>query len=199
MASSVRSLPRRDFIAIVFSLGGITALSWYYLYSMAKNMSIPNSMVMLQIPVWDTAYWVMMISMWIIMMIGMMIPTALPTVLIYAAVVRKASREGMSVAPTTAFVSGYVVVWTVFSLLATVLQWGLDKAALLSPMMISESTALGASLLIAAGIYQWLPIKDRCLRYCRSPMNFISEHWRAGVTGAFQMGLLNGLHRSNST
>ena len=84
--------------------------------------------------------------------------------------------------------------WTLFSVAATAAQWGLDQAALLSPMMVATSPALGASLLIAAGVYQMTPAKNACLRHCRSPMHFISEHWRHGVDGAFKMGLEHGAY-----
>ncbi|MCZ6804471.1 MAG: DUF2182 domain-containing protein [Proteobacteria bacterium] len=98
----------------------------------------------------------------------------------------------MPVAPTGAFVSGYIAIWFIFSLFATLSQWGLDQAALLSPMMVSNSVGLGASLLVAADVYQWLPIKDKCLQHCRSPVHFISAHWRSGTIGAIKMGLTHG-------
>jgi len=122
----------------------------------------------------------------------MMLPSVTPMVLIYAAVARKSIAQGTPAAPTTAFVSGYIFMWSIFSLFATLAQWGLDQAALLSPMMVSNSVGLGASLLIAAGIYQWLPIKDKCLRNCRSPAHFIANHWQSGIMGAFRMGLSHG-------
>ncbi len=187
-----RELPRRDVTAIIISLGGITLLSWLYLLSMAANMSLSNGMAAMQIRPWDTGYFLMMFLMWAVMMVGMMLPSVTPMVLIYAAVARKSAMQGMPVAPTAAFVSGYIAMWLIFSLFATIAQWGLDQAALLSPMMVSNSFGLGAVLLIAAGIYQWLPIKDKCLDHCRSPVYFITTHWRPGSTGAFKMGLSHG-------
>ncbi len=187
-----RELPRRDFIAIIISLGGITLLSWLYLVKMAADMSMSEVMSPMQIPVWDVGYFWMMFLMWAVMMVGMMLPSVTPMVLIYAGVARKSAAQGMPVAPTGAFVSGYIALWLIFSLFATIAQWGLDQAALLSPMMVSNSVGLGAALLIAAGIYQWLPIKDKCLQRCRSPVHFITTHWRPGTIGAFKMGLSHG-------
>lgn len=191
----VRQLPRRDFWAIAFSLGGVTLLAWFYLFSLNADMSMPmdGGMAAMQMRAWDFRYFLMMFLMWAIMMIGMMLPSVAPTVLIYAAVARKSAAQGTPVAPTGAFVLGYIAMWVGFSLFATLAQWGLEKAALLSPMMVSNSVGLGAGLLIAAGIYQWLPIKDQCLTQCRSPVDFISNHWRDGTTGAFQMGLYHGV------
>jgi predicted metal-binding membrane protein len=126
------------------------------------------------------------------MMVGMMVPSAAPMVMMYAAVSRKAESQGSPVAPTACFVAGYVAAWTAFSLVATLAQWGLDRAALLSPMMVTSSPWLGALLLGFAGIYQLTPAKDTCLRHCRAPAYFISEHWRPGPTGAFRMGVVHG-------
>lgn len=187
-----RELPRRNFIAIIISLGGITLLSWIYLVKMAADMSMPEGMSPMQIPIWDFGYFWMMFLMWAVMMVGMMLPSVTPMVLIYAGVARKSAAQGMPVAPTGAFVSGYIAIWLIFSLFATLAQWGLDQATLLSPMMVSNSVSLGAALLIAAGIYQWLPIKDKCLHHCRSPVHFITTHWRPGSIGAFKMGLSHG-------
>ena len=185
-------LPRRDFWAVISSLAGITLLSWAYLISMAGDMSMSDGMAAMRMPEWDSRYFLMMYLMWAIMMVGMMLPSVTPTVLIYAAVARKSAAQGTPVAPTGAFVSGYLAMWVLFSLFATLAQWGLEQAALLSPMMVSNSVSLGAGLLIAAGIYQWLPIKDKCLTHCRSPVDFISTHWKDGTVGAFQMGLHHG-------
>ncbi len=187
--SLTRALPRRDWIAVIGALAGVTLLAWLYLWT----LEMPG-MAAMQIRSWSAEYFLMMFLMWAIMMVGMMLPSVAPTVLIFAAVARKSAAQGTPAGPTGAFVSGYLVMWILFSLLATTAQWGLDRAALLSPMMVANSVGLGASLLVAAGIYQWLPIKDRCLSQCRSPVEFIATHWRAGVPGAFQMGLSHGAY-----
>lgn len=182
-------LPRRDFLVIIGSLTGVTLVCWVYLFGIVRDMT---AMEMIQIPQWNGAYFWMMFSMWAIMMVGMMLPSVAPMVLIYAGVARKAAQDGMPVASTGAFTAGYLFVWIVFSFFATVTQWQLDQFALLSPRMIARSATLGATLLIAAGIYQELPLKDRCLKHCRSPIYFISEHWKPGAWGAFRIGIEHG-------
>src|SRR5215475_8970762 len=37
---------------------------------------------------------------------------------------------------------------------------------------------LGGLLLLAAGVYQFTPAKLACLRSCRSPLDFVLNHWR---------------------
>ncbi len=177
-------LPRRDLTVILGSIVAVLLLCWWYLFTVKMPM---------QIPVWDASYFLLMLMMWAIMMVGMMLPSVTPTVLIYAAVARKAAADGAPIAATFVFVIGYLLVWVLFSLGATLLQWALDEASLLSPMMATNSTLFGAGLLIAAGVYQMLPVKEACLEKCRNPVQFISENWRNGEGGAMLMGVHHGL------
>jgi predicted metal-binding membrane protein len=77
-------------------------------------------------------------------------------------------------------------------LAAATLQFGLERTALLSPAMRTTSVAVAGIVLIAAGVYQWTPLKHACLRRCRSPLEFLMLHWRAGTRGAFTMGFRHG-------
>lgn len=185
----------RDRISILSALIVVTILSWVYLIDMAIDMeAMMAAGMMAQLKGWTLSYFIAMLLMWVIMMIGMMVPTAIPMALVYAAVARKASQQGAPLVSTYSFVSGYVVMWGVFSLGATLAQWGLDEAALLSPMMVSTSPIFGAALLIVAGVYQLTPMKDACLKHCRAPANFIAESWRPGSWGAFRMGIEHGAY-----
>ena len=186
---AAKALKGLDLWVVVAALVVITGLSWLYLINMAAGMA----MMPMGIPVWTPGYFLMMFVMWAVMMAGMMVPSVSPTVLIYAAVARKAEKDNSPVAPTIVFVSGYLFVWALFSLAATIAQFGLDNAALLSPMMVSTSPLLGAVLLIAAGLYQFFPFKASCLRRCRSPVDFIARNWKRGYFGAFSMGIKHGL------
>ena len=189
-----RSIPRLDRLGVISTLLAGTTLAWVYLFRLADGMTgSAMPMAAIQVRPWEAADFILIFLMWAIMMVGMMVPSAAPTVMIYAAIARKAARDRTVVAPTAVFVSGYVVLWTLFCVLATMAQWGLDQASLLSPMMVTTSPAIGSGLLIAAGVYQITPIKSACLKHCRSPAHFLSEHWRKGITGAFRMGLEHGV------
>jgi predicted metal-binding membrane protein len=195
---SPSNLSSRDRMAIVFSLAGMTALAWVYLLVLAGSMSSMGAgdsdmtrTVMAPRP-WEMVDGLFMFLMWAIMMVGMMLPSAAPMTLLYAGMVRKAERQGTPMAPIAAFVSGYLAMWCLFSVGATLVQWGLHEAAMLSPMMMAKSQVLGAVLLIVAGVYQLTPWKTVCLDHCRSPANFIAEHWRPGASGAFRLGLHHG-------
>lgn len=154
----------------------------------------PVMHLMTGIQPWTATEFGLRLGMWAVMMVAMMVPTAIPMTLLYAAVARKAAAQDNPVAPTFIFVAGYIAMWAIFSVVATVGQRGLDQAALLSPMMASRSTWLGATLLIAAGAYQLTPLKSACLQNCRAPAHFLSRYWRNGRLGALRMGLRLGVY-----
>jgi predicted metal-binding membrane protein len=189
-------LRRSERAAILAAIGGVTALAWLYLVAMAagmERMHAPETAELLALRRWTARDFVLMLLMWVVMMIGMMLPSATPMTLIYAQVARKARREGTILAPTGVFVAGYLLAWSFFSLFATLAQWGLDRAALLSPMMVSRSPQLGAALLIGAGVYQLTPLKNACLRHCRDPARFFARSWRPGTLGALRLGWVHGV------
>jgi predicted metal-binding membrane protein len=181
----------RDRRAILAGIGGTTALCWLYLAVMARGM---GGMAAMGLQPWGPGTFGLMFAMWVIMMVGMMLPSATPTTLVYAAVAQKALREGSSVAPVATFVTGYLAMWTLFSLAATLAQWALERAAFLSALLVSNSPALGGALLLAAGVYQLTPLKNACHEHCRSPAHFLADRWRPGNAGALRMGLEHGAY-----
>jgi predicted metal-binding membrane protein len=132
--------------------------------------------------------------MWSVMMVAMMTPSAMPVILMYRTVSRMQHTENDRLSSTWLFVLGYLVTWVGFSAVATLAQWGLHRAALLNPMMASVSPLLGGTLLIAAGVYQFTPLKDACLSHCRTPMGFLLAEWRDGKLGRLVMGMRHGLY-----
>ena len=147
---------------------------------------------------WAFATWALMIAMWWIMMIAMMTPSAAPTILLYARVHRHAARAGPvqdRLAPTGAFAAGYLLVWLGFAVAAAALHWALERAGLVSAMMMgSQSRWLSGAVLIAAGLYQLSPLKNACLAHCRAPASFLSRHWRPGASGALRLGAMHGAY-----
>jgi predicted metal-binding membrane protein len=92
------------------------------------------------------------------------------------------------------FTAGYLAAWAAFSVLAAAAQIALTGLALLAPVELTLTTRLGALVVALAGIYQLTPLKNVCLRRCRSPAEFLSSHWRAGSAGALRMGVDHGLY-----
>ncbi|MDB5321269.1 MAG: hypothetical protein JWN40_2900 [Phycisphaerales bacterium] len=186
---------RRDRAVILAALALVTALAWGYLvYDAGRMTAGACEMCMPLAHAWSARELTLVFLMWTIMMIGMMTPSVAPAVLLFARLNRQRRADDRPFVPTFAFLSGYLLVWALFSVVVTLLQAWLHRAALLSPAMVSRSPLLGGPLLIAAGIFQWLPIKQTCLRHCRSPLELFLTRWREEVTGAIRMGFDHGLH-----
>jgi predicted metal-binding membrane protein len=179
------------------ALAVAVALSWAWIVPMARDMygdMSGSAAWMMSTGWWGARHDLMLFAMWVVMMYGMMLPSAAPVLLIFAAVVR-ASDEGADSMPRVyAFAAGYLIVWTAFSLLATIVQVLLADRVLLVPMMELRTPVLGGALLVAAGLYQLTPFKQSCLKSCRSPASFITAHWRPGRRGALRMGVEHGFY-----
>jgi predicted metal-binding membrane protein len=145
---------------------------------------------------WSIAEFSFMFIMWAVMMVGMMTPSVAPMVLLYAAVGRNAAASGRPLAGTGWFLAGYLSAWVTFSLAATSAQWVLTRLALLTPMMESASGIFGGCVLIAAGLYQWSPLKNTCLRQCQTPLGFLMSRggFRSEPFGALRLGAEHGLY-----
>jgi predicted metal-binding membrane protein len=194
--SLAETLLTRDRWIAGLAIALICCLSWAWILPMSRDMYGPmtGASAWMMRGVWDAPHLVLLFAMWLVMMVGMMLPSAAPTVLLYAMVVRKDTDGGSPIARVYAFLCGYLLCWTGFSLAATALQRGLSAARWLSPMMELQNRPLSATVLIVAGLYQLTPLKRGCLRHCRAPVAFISEHWHPGMVGALRMGAVHGLY-----
>lgn len=220
VAFDLESVLRRDRLVVVIALVAVIVLSWVYVLAGAGMGMSAFEMTRMTQPVgvidstqpsvqgmsmggtavggtmvtgaWTVGYAVVIFFMWWVMMFGMMLPSASPLLLLFARMMRKEKDKGAPYVPTGVFALGYVIMWAAFSAIATGAQWGLEASGLLSGIMVGTSAVLGAGLLIAAGVWQLTPWKNACLRHCRSPIGFLSAHWRPGRTGAFKMGLVHG-------
>ena len=205
--SLLNKLLKNPSVAVFAGLVGVISLSWLYVLTGAgmetsgvgtsdlmSDSGSPAAGIMAMRAGWSPSYFLLMLLMWWVMMLAMMLPSAAPMILLYATVNRRKRERGNPFVPTGIFGAGYIIVWGVFSIIATLLQWSLDEAALLSPMMKSSSIWFGAALLIAAGIYQLTPLKQVCLKNCQSPLGFLMRHWRPGRQGALIMGLEHGAY-----
>ena len=186
----------RERLTVLAGLASAVALSWLYLVPASRDMygAMDGLSAWMMQAEWDARYFVLIFLMWVVMMLGMMLPSAAPAILLYATVMRNSAQAEAPVARTYAFAGGYLLAWAGFSLAATLLQWGLAEAALLSMMMDSASPALGAALLVTAGVYQWTPLKEKCLTYCRGPATFLTQNFRPGIRGALVLGAHHGLY-----
>jgi predicted metal-binding membrane protein len=198
---------RHDRWVVAGGLAVIALLAWLFVLDGAgTGMSVramstwrfPPPLVPAANEPWPAHYWLVMLAMWWVMMIAMMVPSAAPAILLYARVVRHAQAGATSVAAVASvswFAAGYLLAWLAFSLAAVLAQWGLERLGLMHMMMMWSLDAwLSGAILVAAGLYQLSPFKERCLRHCRTPVEFLSRHWRPGTGGALRLGAAHGLY-----
>jgi predicted metal-binding membrane protein len=192
----LEAILRRERLIIGGCLAAMVVLAWLYLLhtkSAMPDMDMPG-MVMPELNKWEPTTVLLLFVMWTVMMVAMMVPSAAPMVLAFLTVNQRRQAMDRPLVPVAIFLFGYLAVWTAFSAVATFAEWGLHQAAMLSTTMTATSTALNGGLLIAAGLFQWTPLKRACLKGCRSPLSFLMSEWRDGTAGAFVMGLRHGAY-----
>jgi predicted metal-binding membrane protein len=130
---------------------------------------------------------------WTLMTVAMMLPTSLPLVTFFRALVRKRDDALLLV---LLLVAGYVAVWTAFAAAAHVGDLGLHEAAERIGWLHENEWVIGAATLFVAGLYQFSPLKYKCLDKCRSPMSFVMSHWGGGHESrrSFRLGVHHGLY-----
>ncbi|HSF92781.1 MAG TPA: DUF2182 domain-containing protein [Paracoccaceae bacterium] len=159
---------------------------------MARSIGAPMDMG--AVGEWSALRLLLMFLMWWIMMVAMMTPSAVPTLLLFAGLKRSANPNTANLWPAWVFLAGYLGIWAGFGALAVLLQWSLQKAAVIAPaMMTLKGSWMTGGFLVLAGAYQLTPLKSACLKQCQSPAQFLTQHWRPGLRGAFAMGCHHGL------
>jgi predicted metal-binding membrane protein len=199
-AASLETMLRRDRMVLVAGLVVVLGMAWGWLATGAgMEMSAVQMTAMagmdgwlMRPAVWTLPYAALIFAMWWVMMVAMMLPSAAPMLLLFARVNREDKEAGAPLVPIALFAAGYLLVWGGFCAVATALQWGLESARLLSPMLVMTNKWLGAGIMIAAGLSQFTPLKAICLRHCRTPLGFLLGSWRSGRLGALRMGLEHG-------
>jgi predicted metal-binding membrane protein len=127
---------------------------------------------------------------WVVMMVAMMFPTIAPMVLTHASIVRS---RGEGAWPTVAFVFGYLAIWTAAGLvpLAIIQLLGSSFTAPITVWL----PRVGGAIVVVAGLYQFTPLKNVCLKACRSPLGFMLTHdFGGGRPAAARAGASHGLY-----
>jgi predicted metal-binding membrane protein len=134
------------------------------------------------------------IGVWVTMMAAMMLPSVAPMVITFARVTaHRARTQQAAFVPTWVFAGAYLAVWAVYGLVAYAMSYLVDSlgSGFLAWDRAGPYVAGGA--VAAAGLYGLTPLKDVCLRHCRSPLHFVARGWRPGWRGAVHMGAEHGL------
>lgn len=175
---------------ILFLLG-LAALGWLLIFWSVANMSSP--LVSLMMPMdatWAFREMIAVWLMWAVMMGAMMLPSAIPMLVVHRRVATK--KDPTLKNPHHWFLFGYLLGWALFSAVAAALQWGFQNAGVLSHMLRLRDPTVAGGVLIAAGLFQFTPVKAACLHKCRTPIGFLMTDWRPGRSGALLMGLNHG-------
>ena len=172
----------------------VTVVAWTWVTLLARDRygSMHGPAAWMMTVVWDWPHIVLLWLMWAVMMTAMMLPAAAPLILLYGTAARRSGDSASGATRVYALAAGYLVVWTLFSVVATTVQRGLAAQLVLTPMMEPASSTAAAIILAVAGLYQLTPLKRGCLRTCRSPLGFMMQRWRGGTSGAFRLGLEDG-------
>ena len=176
------NLPRPVATAIVVALLACAAAAWLLTIRQSSSMAGMGGVAMLGAGLF--------LVTWVLMMVAMMLPTVAPMVLTHASIVRSRGEGSLA---SVAFVLGYLVVWAAAGLVPlTIIQ--LLGATDLGAAGAWLPRAAGAVVVIA-GVYQFTPLKNVCLKACRSPLAFMLTHdFGGGPRAAARAGMSHGLY-----
>lgn len=165
---------RRDRVLVLSSIAGIAALAWLVTFYLGVGMDM-----MMPAPLALT--W----AVWLVMMVAMMTPSVSPTLLMYAGILRSRAQRPFLLAGV--FLVGYLFIWSGFGIFAALVQTSAQG-------LFSGAALAGGAVLVAAGVFQFTPLKHACLSRCRSPQGFFMTEWREGARGAVWMGVKHGAY-----
>lgn len=186
-ASRTEFNPLRQLRApVALAVGVLVAAAWYLTWA-SSDLTMRLLGPPFPVSYLDIA---LLLALLTAMMVAMMLPSALPMVLTYRGLTRPGEGEHVDNVATVAFASAYFLAWGALALLAL---GGFAALTLLGPLK-GVMLFAPAVVLVAAGAYQMTRTKEACLRHCRTPLGFVSAHWRRGRWGALRMGLVHAAY-----
>lgn len=192
--------PRRDRAILLGSLAGLAIVAWLSLWAWSASpwasllghgdVSAARGSAGIG-PVGPIAQGGIFVAGWILMIVAMMLPSSVPLVLVFAAVVGRRPRPALLVA---LLLAGYVTIWAAFGAGAWVLDRGIHALVDAWPFLSEHPQLIIGTTLLAAGLWQFSPLRDRCLDECRSPFGFVVNRWRGESLRreSFTMGVAHG-------
>lgn len=188
-ASHLRD-PRRDRAILAGSLVALTGLAWLtlwlwagspwgrYLHHDGGGGSVPLEAALFTLG-------------WVVMIIAMMLPSSVPLVVTFGAIVGRRRRPGILVG---LLLTGYLVAWATFGIAAWMLDRGIHAAVDALPWLAAHSQVIMGTTLLGAGLWQFSPLRDKCLDACRSPLGFVMNRWQGTSVRreALALGIAHG-------
>src|SRR5256885_10551174 len=133
------------------------------------------------------------LAIWVVMMIAMMFPATATMNLAFARVQRERPSSRRPAVSTWIFMGAYLLVWTLFGVLAYLGALAASGLAQQIPWIMMNAARIGGGILVLAGLYQLTPLKRVCLAKCCTPLDFIHGGWRYGFICAFCIGREHGI------
>ncbi len=179
----------RGWRAFLATIALLTGLAWAATILVARSPVAMSAMPGQATPLAAALF----AGMWLVMMAAMMLPAITPVVLLFRNVQRQRGASGRPAVPTAIFVAGYLAVWLLAGLAADLVYTLAQAVGARIPTGTNAVPYVGGAIVILAGIYQFTPLKNACLRHCRSPLHLVMHGWREGYGGATRMGATHGL------
>ncbi len=134
------------------------------------------------------------LGMWTSMMAAMMLPSVTPMVLLFQRVSKNRIENGGLKSPVWIFAAGYLIAWALTGFAGFAVVRAVQTCLRFFPSLVHYSGVIAGTTLIFAGPYPLRPFKERFLRHCRTPLDFLMEGWRDGKFGALRMGMSHALY-----
>ena len=184
--SGLRTLVRANPVGVAAVLLGATLVSWIVAIGRMRGMDMG--------PGTDLGAVGWYVGLWVTMMAAMMLPSVAPMVLVFSRIGRERARRGRAYTPTWTFVAGYLAAWTAYGLAAYGVYRAVAAADLGFLAWDEQGPYVAGTAIVLAGLYQLTPLKAKCLKHCRSPLQFVLHDWREGPLGALRMGAKHGAY-----
>ena len=184
--SGLRTLVRANPVGVAAVLLGATLVSWIVAIGRMRGMDMG--------PGTDLGAIGWYLGLWVTMMAAMMLPSVAPMVLVFSRIGRERARRGRAYTPTWTFVAGYLAAWTAYGLAAYGVYRVVAAADLGFLAWDEQGPYVAGTAIVLAGLYQLTPLKAKCLKHCRSPLQFVLHDWREGPVGAVRMGAKHGAY-----
>jgi len=162
----------------------LAVLAWVVTVQQAEGMGLGSGTMGLALPAF--------LAMWVAMMAAMMFPSVAPMAIVWSRTIVARSTGLERAWRIATFVTGYLLAWAAFGVVAYVVLAGADRLLEAVP---EAGRWIGFAVFAIAGVYQLTPLKDVCLRHCRSPvMSLLHYGSYRGRTRDLRVGFHHGVY-----
>ncbi len=187
----VRTHDHRLFIGLLLGLVGLAWVAlWLWGHSpYARFLSHEH---LDEVTTGGAAVVLVFVAGWTLMTFAMMLPTSLPLIALFQSLTRRRPDHWLLAA---LLIAGYLGTWTVMGFVIHLGDLLIHRAVDDVAWLGANTWVIGTVTLAVAGLYQFTPLKYRCLEKCRSPLSFITAHWQghAERRHALWLGVHHGL------